>query len=96
MKHNYSIVMLCEIAEVSRAGFNKWKANIDSRKARREKDSQLKDHILAIHRLRPFFGRKVSVIFPNILNREFTASRARTKLVTDITYVRIGHDFGSL
>jgi len=46
-----------------------------------------------IRKKRPFFGRKASVIFSNILNREFTAVVAKSKLVTDITYVRIGHDF---
>jgi len=134
MKQFYPIVMLCRIAEVSRAGYYKWKLNIEARKSRMDKDTALKEHILAIHRLRPyfgynrmrtalrkegiplnhkkvrrlmrelnirsvirkkrpFFGRKASVIFSNILNREFTAVAARSKLVTDITYVRIGHDF---
>ncbi|WP_289143115.1 IS3 family transposase, partial [uncultured Brevibacillus sp.] len=31
--------------------------------------------------------------FPNVLNREFTAEVVLKKFVTDITYVRIGHDF---
>lgn len=134
MKHIYPIVMLCRIAEVSRAGYYKWRLNIEARKSRMDKDTELKEHILAIHRLRPysgynrmrtalrkegiplnrkkvrrlmrelnirsvirkkrpFFGRKASNIFPNTLNREFTAVTAKSKLVTDITYVRIGHDF---
>jgi len=46
-----------------------------------------------IRKKRPLLGRKASVIFPNILDREFTAKAANSKLVTDITYVRIGHDF---
>jgi putative transposase len=38
---------------------------------------------------RPFAGRKPSVIFPNVLNREFMAEAVLKKFVTDITYVRI-------
>ncbi|MDA5111157.1 DDE-type integrase/transposase/recombinase, partial [Brevibacillus thermoruber] len=34
-----------------------------------------------------------SVVFPNVLNREFTAETILKKFVTDITYIRIGHDF---
>jgi putative transposase len=134
MKEEYPLVELCSIADVSRAGYYKWIATAEARKARAERDVFLKEHILAIHRLRPYFGyirmhtalgkeglvvnhkkvrrlmrelgirsvirkkrpfagRKPSVLFSNILNREFTAEAARTKLVTDITYVRTGHDF---
>jgi len=134
---NYSVVMLCEIAEVSRAGYYKWKASLSAREQRKERDADLKEHILAIHRLRPYFGyirmctalrregllvnrkkvrrlmrelgirsvirkkrpnagRKPSVVFDNVLNRDFQASEPFTKLVTDITYVRIGHDFNYL
>lgn len=134
MSKNHPIVMLCKIAEVSRAGFYKWKATMGCREARIEKDSDLKEHLLAIHRIRPYFGykrmrtalykegfhvnhkkvrrlmrelgirsvirkkrpfagRKPSVVFPNVLNREFTAEVVLHKFVTDITYVRVGHDF---
>jgi putative transposase len=134
MKEKYSLVELCNIADVSRAGYYKWKSAVEARKARVEQDADLKEHILAIHRLRPYFGyirmqialgkeglvvnhkkvrrlmrelgirsmirkkrpfagRKPSVLFSNVLNREFAAEAARTKLVTDITYVRTGHDF---
>ncbi len=46
-----------------------------------------------IRKKRPFSGRKPSVLFPNVLNREFTGTAPMQKLVTDITYVRIGHEF---
>lgn len=45
-----------------------------------------------IRKKRPFAGRKPSVQFPNVLNREFAATDKR-KLVTDITYIRVGHEF---
>jgi putative transposase len=134
MNSTYSIIELCRIAEVSRAGYYKWRMTVEARKDRVEQDADLKEHILAIHRLRPYFGyirmrtalgkeglvinhkkvrrlmrelgirsvirkkrpfagRKPSILFSNILNRDFTAEAARTKLVTDITYVRTGHDF---
>lgn len=45
-----------------------------------------------IRKKRPFAGRKPSVVFPNVLNREFTAETILKKFVTDITYIRVGHD----
>jgi transposase InsO family protein len=131
MKKKYTITVLFRIAEVSRAGYYKWRATFEKRLEREALDLDMKEHILAIHHLRPhygyyrmrttlrkegiginhkkvrrlmrelgirsvirkkrpFAGRKPSVIFPNVLNREFTAEVAMKKLVTDITYVRIG------
>lgn len=49
-----------------------------------------------IRKKRPFAGRKPSVLFRNVLNREFSASTPLQKLVTDITYVRIGNEFAYL
>lgn len=128
---------LCRIAEISRAGYYKWRRTLASRMKRADRDAVLKSHILGIHRIRPYFGykrmrtalgkeglvvnhkkvrrlmrelcirsvirkkrpfagRKPSVLFRNVLNREFLATAARQKLVTDITYVRIGHEFAYL
>ncbi|WP_289143108.1 IS3 family transposase, partial [uncultured Brevibacillus sp.] len=56
MIQKYPIVMLCQIADVSRSGYYKWKATVGSREARIDQDTDLKEHILAIHRLRPYFG----------------------------------------
>jgi Transposase and inactivated derivatives len=133
----YPVVVLCKIAEVSRAGFYKWRSASSAQKQRLDRDADVKEHILAIHRLRPYFGyirmstalrkegllvnrkkvrrlmrelgirsvirkkrpnagRKPSVVFANVLNRDFHADAPSTKLVTDITYVRIGHDFNYL
>ncbi|GFN33850.1 hypothetical protein PCURB6_41100 [Paenibacillus curdlanolyticus] len=58
MIQQYSVVMLCKIAEVSRAGYYKWKSDEKAREARMEQDADLKEHILAIHRVRPYFGYK--------------------------------------
>lgn len=52
----YPLVKLCKIAEVSRAGYYKWLNTLADREAMLEADTMLKDHILAIHRLRPYFG----------------------------------------
>jgi putative transposase len=134
LENRYPITLLCRIAEVSRAGFYKWKNTRPARMHRSTRDGDLKEHILAIHRLhpyygyirmrtalqregllinqkkvrrlmreleirsvirkkRPFAGRKPSVIFENVLAREFTAEQPAQKLVTDITYVRVGDDF---
>lgn len=127
------MVWLCKITEISRAGYYKWKKNIILREKRADRDADLKELILGIHRLRPYFAykrmrtalgkeglvvnhnklhrlmrelqirtvirkkrpfadRKPSVLFRNVLNREFSAAAPVQKLVTDITYVRIGHD----
>ncbi|WP_085979470.1 IS3 family transposase [Paenibacillus curdlanolyticus] len=134
MTTSFTTVLLCKIADVSRAGYYKWLSTYETRQARLDEDTVLKEHILAIHRIRPhygyfrmrtalrkegltvnhkkvrrlmrelgiqsvirkkrpFAGRKPSVLFPNVLNREFTATAAKLKLVTDITYVRVGHEF---
>jgi putative transposase len=134
MMPQYPVIMLCKIAEVSRAGYYKWKLTAQEREARIERDADLKEHILAIHRLRPYFGyirmrtalrkegfgvntkkvrrlmrelnirsvirkkrpfagRKPSVLFENILGGKFAVEALRKKFVTDITYVRVGHDF---
>jgi len=46
-----------------------------------------------IRKKRPFAGRKPSVVFDNDLNRNFEASAAMEKYMTNITYVRTGYDF---
>lgn len=46
-----------------------------------------------IRKKRPFYGRRGSIVFPNVLNREFYSEKQYEKLVTDITYVRIGDKF---
>lgn len=45
-----------------------------------------------IRKKRPFYGRRGSVVFPNILNQNFYAKEYYQKLVTDITYKQIGHN----
>lgn len=47
---------LVEIAEVSRAGYYKWRSTESKRKTRQQRDQILKEHLLAIHRSRPFYG----------------------------------------
>jgi putative transposase len=49
-----------------------------------------------IRKKRPFYGLRGSVVFPNVLNREFCAEIPLHKLVTDITYVRVGDTFAYL
>jgi putative transposase len=49
-----------------------------------------------IRKKRPFYGRRGSVVFPNVLNREFCADHPFQKLVTDITYVRVEDTFAYL
>jgi transposase InsO family protein len=44
----------------------------------------------------PFYSRRESVVFPNVLNREFCAEIPSQKLITDIAYVRVGDTFAYL
>lgn len=46
-----------------------------------------------IRKKRPFFGKKPSVIYPNVLNRNFKALKPNEKYVTDITYIQVGDTF---
>lgn len=56
LSERYSIVKLCQIAEVSRSGYYKWLSALTKKQTKLESDINLKDHILAIHRVRPYFG----------------------------------------
>lgn len=46
-----------------------------------------------IRKKRRFFGREASVVNPNRLERNFCADAPFQKLVTDITYLRVGEQF---
>lgn len=134
MSSHYPLSKLCELAEISRAGYYKWKHSGLAREQRQDRDADVKAHLLHFHRLhpyfgaprlqialcregllvnhkkvrrlmrelsirsvirrkRPFVGRKPSVCFANVLNRNFTSEAPGQKLVTDVTYVRIGNTF---
>ncbi|EID42371.1 hypothetical protein B4168_3511 [Anoxybacillus flavithermus] len=137
LRKKHPLVWLLQIGEVSKAGYYKWRKNRSKRALRLEEDLLLKEHLLAIHKIhpyfgykrmtralsregimvnhkrvrrlmrelgiqsvirkkRPFYGRRGSVVFPNVLNREFCADHSFQKLVTDITYVRVGDTFAYL
>jgi len=137
LRKKHPLAWLLEMGEVSKAGYYKWRKNRSKTALRLEKDLLLQEHILAIHKLhpyfgykrmtralsregivvnhkrvrrlmrelgiksvirkkRPFYGRRGSVVFPNVLNREFYAENPFQKLVTDITYIRVGDTFAYL
>lgn len=52
----YPLAWLFEIAKVSRAGYYKWLASRERAKERAKSDKNMKDHIMAIHQLHPFYG----------------------------------------
>lgn len=134
LREKYPLAWLLKIGEVSKAGYYKWRNTNPIRRIRLEENFLVKEHILAIHKMhpyygykrmtralsregivanlkrvrrlmrelgirsvirkkRPFYGRKGSVLFPNVLNREFFAEKPYEKLVTDITYIRVGDEF---
>ncbi|WP_183255574.1 IS3 family transposase [Anoxybacteroides tepidamans] len=137
LRKNHPLKWLLNIGEVSKSGYYKWRRNQSKKSLRLEKDLLLQEHIVAIHKLhpyfgykrmtralsregiivnhkrvrrlmrelgirsvirkkRPFYGHRGSVVFPNVLNREFYAENPYQKLVTDITYVRVGDTFAYL
>jgi putative transposase len=137
LRKKHPLAWLLQIGEVSKAGYYKWRKSRSKRALRLEEDLLLKEHLLAIHKIhpyfgykrmtralsrerimvnhkrvrrlmrelgiqsvirkkRPFYGRRGSVVFPNVLNREFRADHSFQKLVTDITYVRVGDTFAYL
>ncbi|EJL26153.1 transposase [Brevibacillus sp. BC25] len=68
MSHMYPIMMLCRIAEVSRSGYYKWKKILKPRATHRvERDTNLKEQILAIHRVLKRFLSCTNLSFTNRL-----------------------------
>lgn len=137
MRTKYPLSWLLCFAKVSRAGYYKWRKSSEATVRRYEEEVNLKEHILCIHRVHPyygylrmtvalrkeglhikhkrvyqlmknlgirsvirkkrrFFGRQVSVVNPNRLKRKFKAEVPLKKLVTDITYLRVGEQFFSI
>lgn len=44
------------LAGVSRAGYYKWRKAQQTTKARKQEEEQLESHLLAIHRIHPYYG----------------------------------------
>lgn len=134
MRLKYPLGWLLKLAEVSRAGYYKWRKRGSHLKSLMLQEKLLEEHIMAIHRLHPyfgylrmtvalkreglhvnhkrvyrlmkklgirsvirkkrrFFGKQASVVHPNRLERQFHAEAPLRKLVTDITYIRVGERF---
>ncbi|MFB7817702.1 IS3 family transposase [Paenibacillus chitinolyticus] len=134
MRREYPLKWLLHLADISRAGYYKWRKRCLRPDPRKEQELLLEDHLMAMHRLHPyfgylrmtaalrkeglhvnhkrvyrlmkklgiqsvirkkrrFFGKQVSVVHPNRLGREFHAQAPLRKLVTDITYIRVGDRF---
>lgn len=134
LRARHGLVWLLKLAAVSRSGYYKWRKSLAAANERRHKEQELESHLLAIHRVHPyfgylrmtvalrreglrvnhkkvyrlmkqlgicsvirkkrrFFGKQASVVNPNRLERQFRADTPRTKLVTDITYIRAGEHF---
>lgn len=57
-RKKYPLAWLLQIAEVSKAGYYKWRKNQSKRSIRQEENLLLKEHLLAIHKLHPYFEYK--------------------------------------
>lgn len=58
LRKTYPLSWLLKIAEVSKAGYYKWRKTHSARSLRLEKNLWIKEHILAIHKLHPYYGYK--------------------------------------
>lgn len=58
IEENAPLSWLLKIAEVSKAGYYKWRKTHSARSLRLEKNLWIKEHILAIHKLHPYYGYK--------------------------------------
>ncbi|MCY9376708.1 IS3 family transposase [Bacillus sp. T17B1] len=56
LKDRYPITWLVCIAKVSRSGYYKWCKTQRIRMARQQREQIIKEHIMAIHHSRPFYG----------------------------------------
>ncbi|MEK5081522.1 IS3 family transposase [Bacillus sp. FSL H8-0515] len=56
LKDRYPITWLVCIAKVSRSGYYKWRKTQRIRMARQQREQIIKEHIMAIHHSRPFYG----------------------------------------
>lgn len=56
LRSKYRLTWLLQIASVSKAGYYKWKKARERVKQRAIKEQELQQHILAIHRVRPYYG----------------------------------------
>ena len=56
LRKTYRLCWLLEIADVSRQGYYKWLKQRDRASIRERGEQEIKEHILAIHKLRPYFG----------------------------------------
>lgn len=56
LRQEYPLKWLLQLAGVSRAGYYKWRRRASEISARKQLERLLEEHILAIHRLHPYFG----------------------------------------
>lgn len=56
LRRTYRLCWLFEIADVSRQGYYKWHKQQDRESIKEREEQEIKEHILAIHKLRPYFG----------------------------------------
>ncbi|WP_380165679.1 hypothetical protein [Kroppenstedtia sanguinis] len=63
LRHHHSLAQLLQIAQVSRSGYYKRKKTRSLAEKRRSRDAWIQEHILAIHRLHPYYEyiRKTNV-----------------------------------
>lgn len=56
LRNKYPLGLLLDLTEVSKAGYYKWRKATKRSTERQEEEQLLKEHIMAIHRMRPYLG----------------------------------------
>ncbi|MEC0143361.1 IS3 family transposase, partial [Paenibacillus alginolyticus] len=56
LRQLHGITSLLAIAGISKASYYKWSATKPQRKARQDRDHEIKEHMMAIHLAHPYFG----------------------------------------
>ncbi|MEX3618210.1 hypothetical protein [Paenibacillus glucanolyticus] len=53
LRQEYPLKWLLQLADVSRAGYYKWRQRASEMDARKQQERLLEEHIMALHRLHP-------------------------------------------
>ncbi|MGO4791012.1 IS3 family transposase [Paenibacillus sp. 2KB_20] len=56
LRQEHPLKWLLQLADVSRAGYYKWRRRAPEMSERKQQERLLEEHIMAIHRLHPYFG----------------------------------------
>ena len=83
----WPVAWLCEALDVSRSGFHAWLTRSPSQRSRDDEVVGAKVRASFKASDRTYGARPASATAPNVLDRQFTASRPNQRWIADFTYV---------